>query len=260
MVENINLPELTKTPFGDTGLCVSRLAFGTGTHGMGGHSDQSALGVEGLADLLIEAYEHGVNFWDAADAYGTHSHLARALQIVPRHQVVILTKTTSRSGKRVSQDIKRFLRELGTEVIDIVLLHAMTGRDWSGRYSDAMEALTRFKEQGQVRAVGISCHSLAALEAAAQSSWTDVLMARINQSGVQMDAALKKVAPVLRKMHAGGKAVIGMKVLGVGRLGSDPREALKFVFDLGSVDAVTVGMRSRKELLANVRAVGGLTG
>lgn len=53
--------------FGETGLRVSRLAFGTGTRGWAGRSEQTDLGVDRLASLLRLAYDHGVNFWDAAD-------------------------------------------------------------------------------------------------------------------------------------------------------------------------------------------------
>lgn len=98
--------------FGNTGLRVSRLSIGTGSAGGNGRSEQTRLGVEGLADLLRQGYELGVNFWDAADDYGSHPHVARALQSVPRDQVVITTKTTSRDGPSVTQDVERFLREL----------------------------------------------------------------------------------------------------------------------------------------------------
>jgi aryl-alcohol dehydrogenase-like predicted oxidoreductase len=253
---DVDLPQLEKVAFGSDGLEVSRLAFGTGTHGVRGHSDQSALGEAGLADLLLQAYDHGVNFWDTADEYGTHPHVARALQSAPRDRVVILTKTMSRDGKRAAQDINRFLTELGTDVIDVVLLHAMTHQDWTDRYTDAMKALSRAKEQGKVRAVGVSCHSLAALGAAARTSWTDVVMARINYSGVEMDAAPGVVEPLLAEMHAAGKAVFGMKVLGAGRLDNDLRGAVEYVFNLGTVHAITIGMRNRAELAENIRLVG----
>jgi len=256
----IELPALGRVAFGNTGLEVSPLAFGTGTHGVGGHSDQSSLGIDGLADLLVEAYDYGVNFWDAADAYGTHPHLARALQTVPRDEVVILTKTMSRDGKRATQDIDRYLSELGIEVIDIVLMHVITPRDWVDRYEDAMAALARAKEQGKVRAVGISNHSLAALEGAARTNWTDVVMARINLAGIEMDAKPEKVEPVLAALHAEGKAVLGMKVLGVGRLDDDVRGAVDYVFGLGTVHAITIGMRSLEELAVNIRIVGEMEG
>ena len=82
--------------FGHTGLKVSRLSIGTGTNGWSGRSEQTALGLDGLANLLRLAYDHGVNFWDAADEYGSHPHVARALQGIPRDAVVIATKTVAR--------------------------------------------------------------------------------------------------------------------------------------------------------------------
>ncbi len=251
-----DIPKLMRVAFGSTGLEVSPLAFGTGTHGVGGHSDQSALGIDGLADLLLEAYDYGINFWDSADEYGTHPHLARALQNIPRDQVVILTKTMARNGERASLDIERFLKEINTEVIDIVLMHVITPRDWTTRYEDVMETLSRAKEQGKVRAIGISFHSLAALEVATQTQWDDVVMVRINHAGIEMDASTKIVEPLLAQMHTAGKAVLGMKVFGVGRLGNELYEALNYVFGLRSVDAITIGMRNRSELIKNVRMVG----
>src|SRR5271169_6412440 len=81
---------------GSTGIKTSRLAMGTGTVGSGGHSHQTALGVKGLSDLLLNGYDKGLRFFDAADTYGSHPHVAAALKQVPRDKVTVLTKTFSR--------------------------------------------------------------------------------------------------------------------------------------------------------------------
>ena len=86
---------MKKVYLGKTGLQVSQLAFGTGTNGVGGRSDQSALGIKGLSNLLQEGFLSGINFWDTADAFGTHPHIANALKNIPREEIVILTKTMS---------------------------------------------------------------------------------------------------------------------------------------------------------------------
>ena len=244
--------------FGSTGLKVSRLSVGTGTHGWGGRSDQSALGVDGLAELLRRAYDRGVNLWDTADAYGTHPHVARALREVGRDGVVISTKTTSRQAKAVARDVERFLRELDTGVLDVVLLHYMTQADWPLQYAGAMEALTRAKEEGKVRAVGVSCHGLGALRAAAETDWAEVVLVRINSAGVNMDASPAAVAGVIEGMHGSGKAVFGMKVLGCGQLVGDGRGAIQYVFQLGTVHAITIGTTSPEQLEENTRLVGEL--
>lgn len=244
--------------FGKTGLRVSRLSVGTGTHGWGGRSEQTDLGLDGLASLLRLAYEHGINFWDSADGYGSHPHIAKALRGIPRDAIVIATKTLSRTAKEVTQDVERFLRELGTDVLDIVLLHFVTQPDWPRRYAGAMEALSRAKEQGKVRAVGISCHGLGALRAAAETDWAEVVLARINFAGVSMDAHPSDVVPVIERMYAPGKAIYGMKVLGCGRLTKDARTAIQYVFQLGTVHAITIGTSQREHLYENLRLVEGL--
>jgi hypothetical protein len=69
---------------GKTGIQTSRLAMGTGTIGSGHHSNQTALGIKGLSDLLLNGYDHGLRFFDSADSYGSHPHVAGALKHVPR--------------------------------------------------------------------------------------------------------------------------------------------------------------------------------
>ena len=241
--------------FGNTGLRVSRLAFGTGTHGWGHRSDQTALGLDGLANLLREAYDHGVTFWDVADQYGSHPHVANALQGLPRDAVTVNTKTTSKTAKDVTADVERFLRELCTETIDIVLLHGPSQADWPQRNAEGMEALSRAKEAGKVRAVGISCHGLGALRTAAETEWLDVILARINHAGVNMDGSVPEVVHLLEKLYAAGKALYAMKVLGVGQLADDVRGAIRYVLGLGTVHALTLGITSRAQLLEDVRLV-----
>ena len=67
---------------GKTGIQTSRLAIGTGTVGVGHHSHQTALGIRGLSDLLLNGYDHGLRFFDSADSYGSHPHVADALKHV----------------------------------------------------------------------------------------------------------------------------------------------------------------------------------
>lgn len=241
--------------FGETGLRVSRLSFGTGTHGWAGRSQQTDLGFDRLVDLLRLAYDHGVTFWDTADAYGSHPHVARALQAVPREGVVIATKTAARTAGQVTRDVERFLRELNTDVLDIVLLHCMTQADWPRSHAGAMEALSRAKEQGKVRAVGVSCHGLGPLRAAAASDWVEVVLARINAAGANMNASPAEVTPILERMYTSGKAIYGMKVLGCGQLAGKARAAIQYVLQLGVVHSLVIGISAREQLLENAKWV-----
>src|SRR5216683_5139523 len=199
---------------GKTGIKTSRLAMGTGTVGVGHHSHQTALGVKGLSELLLNGHDHGLRFFDAADSYGSHAHVAEALKHVQRDKVTVLTKTWARDAAGVRADLDRFRRELGTDYLDDCLMHCVTEADWTSRFRGAMEALSEAKQKRIIRAHGCSCHSIEALRAAAKSSWVDLDLARVNPVGAFMDADPDTVISVLRAMKFSGKAVIGMKILG----------------------------------------------
>ena len=181
---------------GKTGIQTSRLAMGTGTVGAGHHSHQTALGIQGLAELLLNGYEHGLRFFDAADSYGSHPHVAEALKHVPRDKVTVLTKTWARDAASARADLDRFRRELGTDHIDICLMHCLTEGDWTDRYKGVMDVLSEAKEKGIIRAHGCSCHSIEALRTATKSSWVEVHLVRVNPIGSFMDADPDTVASV----------------------------------------------------------------
>src|ERR1700719_3528331 len=92
---------------GKTGIQTSRLAMGTGTVGSGHHSHQTALGIAGLSGLLLNGYDKGVRFFDAADSYGSHPHVAEALKSVPRDKVTVLSKTWAREPATARADLDR---------------------------------------------------------------------------------------------------------------------------------------------------------
>ncbi|HXN93718.1 MAG TPA: aldo/keto reductase [Candidatus Acidoferrales bacterium] len=232
---------------GKTGIQTSRLAMGTGTVGSGHHSHQTALGIKGLSDLLLNGYDHGLRFFDSADSYGSHPHVAEALKHVPRDKVTVLTKTWARDPVSARADLDRFRRELGTDHIDVCLMHCLTEGDWTERYKGVMDVLSEAKERGVIRAHGCSCHSIEALRAAAKSPWVDVDLVRINPVGAYMDAAPDTVVSVIREMRAAGKGIVGMKILGQGELRSRQDEALNFALGLNLLDAFTIGAESQSE-------------
>src|ERR1700684_4025790 len=203
---------------GNTGIKTSRLAMGTGTVGSGHHSHQTDLGVTGLSALLLNGYDHGLRFFDAADSYGSHPHVAETLKHVPRDKVTVLSKTWARDAPTARADLDRFRQELGVDYLDICLMHCVTEGDWTERFKGVMDVLSEAKQKGIIRAHGCSCHSIEALRTAAKSPWVEIDLARINPIGSHTDADPQTVVSVLREMKAAGKAVIGMKILGHGAL------------------------------------------
>lgn len=232
---------------GKTGIQTSRLAMGTGTVGSGHHSHQTALGVEGLSRLLLNGYDQGLRFFDSADSYGSHPHVAEALKQVPRDKVTVLTKSWSRDAAGMRADLDRFRRELGTDYLDVFLMHCLTEGNWTEQYRGAMDVLSEAKEKGIIRSHGCSCHSIEALRAATKSSWVEVHLVRINPVGAFMDSDPDTVVSVIKEMKTAGKGIIGMKILGQGEMRNRQDEALNFALGLNLLDAFTIGAESISE-------------
>lgn len=235
---------------------LSRLAMGTGTNGAGGSSNQTKkLGVEGLANLFKAGYDLGVTFWDCADQYGTHPHAKAALKYVKRENVTILTKTHANTEAEMRADLDRFRRELGTDYLDIVLLHCMLDDNWNQRKRGAMNVLEEAKAKGIIRTKGVSCHTLGALKTAAAEPWVEVDLARINPAKIAMDADPATVLAILKQMKADGKGIIGMKILGAGRLRDKVDESLQFALAQDCIDCFTIGSESIAELTDLTRKI-----
>lgn len=235
---------------------LSRMAFGTGTSGWGGSSNQTRkLGLKGLARCLEEAVDNGITFFDCADMYGSHPHVKEALKGVARDKVTIMTKSTASTAEDMRKDIDRFRRELGVDHIDILLLHCMTDDDWNVKRRGAMDAIEEAQQKGIIRTKGTSCHTLGALKTAAAEPWVEVDLARLNPKSVAMDAAPDVVIPILRQMKAQGKGVIGMKVFGAGKMRDQQDAMLKYTLAQDCIDAFTIGMESAAEMQDCVRRI-----
>ncbi|HID24344.1 MAG TPA: aldo/keto reductase [Planctomycetaceae bacterium] len=244
---------------GRTGITLSRVGQGTGMHGGRRQSDHTRMGFEKLVALLRHAYERGITFFDLADLYGTHVYLREALRFFPREKITILSKLWWRYDgptkpkaepyrkKVAATTIERFLHEIATDHIDILLLHCATTSTWQEELEPYMAAMDEAKKQGKLRAVGVSCHHIDALRVAAESSWVDVILARINPDGVKMDGTPDQVTAVLRRAKQNGKAVIGMKILGEGQLADQKHKCIQFAQELGLLDAMTIGFEQPKE-------------
>ncbi len=251
---------MLKDELGNTGIHISVLALGTGTYGWNHESDQTRRGTDWLIGHFRNGYEMGVTFWDLADQYGSHQCAREALKNIEREKVVINTKTTARDYQTCSEAVERFLGELNTGYLDIVLLHGKSSSDWNTEYKGAMDALNDAKEKNLVRAVGISSHGIDGIRTAASEPWVDVILARLNCAGVQMDTPEEEVVPVLREAHSRGKGIYAMKVLGRGPLTSEPEKAIKYILDMDCVHAMTIGHTDDAHLSQNVEIIERLSG
>jgi aryl-alcohol dehydrogenase-like predicted oxidoreductase len=250
---------------GKSGVRVTRLAQGTGFNGSGRSSEHTRIGMKAFTSLVRLDLDLGVTFMDTADLYGSHQYLRRALQGVPREKYTVMTKIWPRTeywnaySGGAQAEVDRFRKELNTDFLEIVLLHCMMNDRWTQDFARGMEELNELKAKGIVKAVGVSCHDFGALKIACASPWVDVILARINHVGpaAYMDAPVEQVVPYLKQARAAGKGIIGMKIFGAGRI-QKPEErdaSLRFVFQNGLVDAITIGMLSEAEIQDTISRV-----
>jgi aryl-alcohol dehydrogenase-like predicted oxidoreductase len=240
-----------KVTLGKTGIQVSLVGMGTGSVGVEQSSNQVRLGAKGFTKVVRHALDRGLCFFDVADQYGSHTFLREALKGVPRDKYVIQTKTHARDERIARSHIERYCLELGVEMIDIVLLHCMTKKNWQGEHQGAMEYLDRAKQQGLIRAHGTSNHGMDPLRTSAKEPFVEVNLARINPEGLIMDdKSPDEVASELEEMHNRGVGVVGMKILGEGRINTPERidASLRYVLGLGTVDAFVIGFESTQQV------------
>lgn len=203
---------MIRKPFGKLGWPVSVIGLGTWNIGnqWGEIDDVTAWAT------VRAAYENGVNLFDTAESYGipnglSEQRLGRALAGI-RHRVVIVSKIGNwgkRTGggvPKISVDMIRLcghaiLGRLSTDYIDVVLCHEGNVEDPTV-YLEGFQAL---KEEGYIRAFGISTNSL------------DVLK-RFNQDGscsvVQVDYSLLNRAPEENFLNYCQEHGIGVMVRG----------------------------------------------
>lgn len=258
---------IDKIKLGNTGLVVPRVAMGSGTFGWNHESNQTRLGMEKFVKLAHHAYEKGIRFFEMADAYGSHPFFGEALKSLPREKMTLLTKIwTHDEGsdqiEPVQKTLDRFRQEAGTEYFDILLMHCMTKGDWNETRKYYMDGFSKAKQDGIVKAVGVSCHSWDALVQAADSPWVDVILARLNPFQSHMDGTPEAVNELLGKARANGKGIIGMKIFGEGKhITDEERErSIKFAVTQSNLHCMTLGLESESQLDDAVERVMRLAG
>lgn len=243
---------------GNSGVKVTRLAFGTGTYG---GRVQRELGQPAFTKLVRHAYDRGIRFFETADAYtGMPQMLAEALRGLPRDSYRLMTKMRLRETDPVNATLDRFRRELNSEYFDILLLHCVRTPDWPEQFKRFRDELSEAKSKKVIAAHGASCHGLLPLRAFPQTTnWLDVALLRVNHDGTRMDAIptessergnVKEVTSHIDTIRKRGTGVLGMKLIGEGRFTTpEMREmSLRYVMKLGTVDAVTIGYKSPAEI------------
>jgi aryl-alcohol dehydrogenase-like predicted oxidoreductase len=177
---------------GRTGLTVSVAGLGCGGHSRLGQTYGNS--VEQSVAVVRAAIDMGINFIDTAAAYGTEKIVGEAVRGL-RDKVVISTKTAIQpwgepkaapfTGAQVLEQLEKNLARLGTDYIDVYNLHGIVERQLGHVSAEIVPALTRAREQGKIRFLGITEHFMAdtshrMLSAAIPTGVWDVVMVGFN--------------------------------------------------------------------------------
>ncbi len=239
---------------GKTGMLVSRLCFGTLTLG----PLQANLPLEAGAELLIEALDKGINFWDTAELYRNYACLRLALKKTGAEPVIV-TKTYAYDAKGAKASLEKARHELDLDVIPVFMLHEQESGLTLEGHRRALEFLSEARERGYIKAVGISCHTIAAVRAAIHFPELSVIHPLINYGGIGIkDGTAAEMIGAIRGAHEHGLGIYAMKILGGGHLSGAPEKAFKFALNLDCLHAIAVGMASRDELNVNLCYMQGL--
>lgn len=259
---------LQQVSLGKSGLKTTLLGFGTGVWAGNRTSFMTRQETDKSVAMLRHAYDRGFRMFDCADTYGTHGIMKQALKGMDRDGLTIITKIWVRPGgipdeERPDADIvlDRFRKEMGVDYFDLVQIHCMVDPEWTDGQRRQMDILEDLKARGVIRSHGVSVHSLDAMKTALDDPWVDVIHVRINPYGIAMDKPdPEEVVEVIHRLHASGKGVIGMKLVGNGEYGGDGEKidhAIRFVLGLGSVDMMIVGFENELQVDNYMERVGG---
>jgi predicted aldo/keto reductase-like oxidoreductase len=245
-----------KVTLGNSGLQVTRLAFGTGSNN--GHV-QYALGQAEFTRLVRYAYDRGIRFFETAEAYMTPAMLGEALKGLPRDSYQLMTKVTTDKGVDPQVRFDEMRKKSQTEYFDIMLLHWQHTADWVSESQRWQDGINEAQEKKVILKRGASVHGLPALRQVPGNKWLEVAMIRMNHKGAVMDSAvaddgnLGDVAEVVQHVKQAkqqGMGVISMKLVGDGTFTrhEDRRLAMEFAFRNAGIDCATVGFKSPREV------------
>jgi aryl-alcohol dehydrogenase-like predicted oxidoreductase len=258
---------LQMVTLGKSGLKTTMLGFGTGVWAGNRTSFMTRQETDKSVAMLRHAYDRGFRMFDCADTYGTHGIMKEALKGMERDDLTIISKIWVRPGGIPDEErpdanivLDRFRSEMKVDYLDLVQIHCMVDPEWTDGQRRQMDILENMKAKGVIRAHGVSVHSLEAMKTALADPWVDVIHVRINPYGIAMDKPdPQEVVDVIHRLHASGKGVIGMKLVGNGEYTGDSDKidhAIRFVLGLGSVDMMIVGFENEQQVDNYMERVG----
>ena len=238
--------------YGKTGLEISRLCFGAG------RLKDTCDTYEAGSKLMLKALEEGVTFWDTAEGYGTQPHLGEAIRQINREEVVIQTKTPVKDYESASISITKALRELQTEYIDVMLLHAISSpEDLATREREgALDAFREAKAAGKVKVIGCSTHTYtgSVMDAVIDHPEIEVILTTANKEGRMLEGgSIDRHLEYIQRAYDVGKGISIMKVVVAGDIPeANMPEWIEWGFNLETAHAINLGMTDDRHITLDV--------
>ena len=190
---------------------------------------------------------------------------------VDREDVVITDKSNALTYQEGREAIALSITSLESDYVDLMLLHNVPARTIrrrdsadrpyvSGSLNDRMGALRAFheaRENGEVRATGLSTHSTAVLREALDVPEVEVVCTTLNMAGALIDdGTLDEHLKAIRALKEAGKGIYVIKLLYGGRLREDGDAAIKYALQFHKfVDAWNIGMYDTREVEHNLALI-----
>lgn len=173
-----------------------------GTNAVGGHNLYPNLDEEQGKDVVRQAINHGINLLDTAYIYGperSEELVGEVVKEYPREQIKIATKGShefdenqevhqNNQPEYLKQQVENSLKRLQTDYIDLYYIHFP---DDNTPKDQAVAALQELKEQGKIKAIGVSNFTLDQLKEANKDGYVDVVQLEYNLLHRENEALLQ---------------------------------------------------------------------
>lgn len=207
--------------------------------GLGGiplqHSSQ-----EIVCKMIDKMLEKNMNFIDTARGYTVSEELIGKALYGKRHNFILATKSMSRTYEGMKKDIEISLANLKTNYIDIYQLHNVQLKE---DISGALKALNEAREEGKVRHIGITTHSIEVLEREVENNMFETIQFPYNIVEKQAEESFEKA----KKKNIG---IIVMKPLAGGAI-DDSKLAIKYILNNKNISVIIPGMESIMQIEEN---------
>ncbi len=243
---------MEKRRLGKTGLELSLLGFG------GFHLVE--IDAAGAARLLGAYLDAGGNYLETAASYGdgiSETKIGRAVSH-RRSEFFLATKSTQRTKEAFARELDQSLRNLRTDHVDVIFIHAVQRREEAEAVlapGGALEAASAATKSGKARFIAISFHGRPDAGVYALGKFPfDVLMTGFNYFDRFNYPSIEET--VLPLCIEKGVGVLAMKSLADGWLSRSPEPAIRYALSL-PVTTVVAGINSRQMLDIDMKVISG---